>query len=283
MSGTVAVSILIPAWDEEAGIGAVVADALAACATAGLDAECLVCVDARTVDATAAAARTAGARILRQEGRGLTAAVLQAAEAAGGRVCVVLDGDGQHDASAVVRLAGPVVAGEVDVMTGARDPDSLRGGFGDDRQGALRHGGARLLGWLARLVLRRDVPDPLTGMFACRRADLLMLRGRAGLAPPGGYKVLLGLLVLAPVGRVGHQPVDFGPRRGGGSKLGARVVATTLAQLLGVLWYHRSARARAGIGRHDLVTAPLRSKLPLVRQDPDRFARRVRGEGEGPC
>ena len=235
MSGDVAASVLIPAWDEEEAIGAVVVDALASFRGVGVAAECLVCVDKRTTDLTAEVARNAGARPVFQQGRGLTAAVLDVAASAAGRVCVVLDGDGQHDGARVARLAAPVLAGEADLVTGARDPHSLRAGFGGGPRGVIRHAGARLLGLAARLALGRSVPDPLTGMFACRRSDLLALQGRTRTAPPGGYKLLLGLLVVTPPDRIRHETVPFLPRRGGGSKLGVGVIFTTLRQLLGLL------------------------------------------------
>ena len=235
MSGGVAISILVPAWDEEHAIGTVVRDALASCRIAAVVAECLVCVDARTSDRTEEMARDAGARPIAQRGRGLTDAVIEVAAAAVGTICVVLDGDGQHDGAGVARLAEPVLAGKADLVTGARDPHSLRAGFGGGPRGVIRHAGARLLGLAARLALGRSVPDPLTGMFACRRSDLLALQGRTRTAPPGGYKLLLGLLVATPPGRIRHETVPFLPRHSGDSKLGVRVIFTTLRQLLGLL------------------------------------------------
>ena len=241
MSDAVAVSILIPAWDEEESVGAVVRDSLAACRDAGLIAECLVCVDARTVDGTARVARDAGARTILQRGRGLTAAVLQMAESAVARVCAVLDGDGQHEAAGLPRLVAPILSGEADLVTGVRDPTTLAGGFGCGLRGTARRAGAYLLRPAARVALGRTVPDPLTGMFACRRSDLLRLRQAARLAPTGGYKVGLALLATIPPGRVAHVTVPFLRRHGGVSKLGARVVLTTLRQLLGVLAARRPA------------------------------------------
>ena len=241
MTTEITLSVLVPAWDEEDAIGTVVRDTLAGCHSVGITAECLVCVDDRTRDRTAEVARHAGALPIPQRSRGLTAAVLEVAEVAVGSVCVVLDGDGQHDGAQVSHLAAPVLAGKADLVTGARDPRSLRSGFGGGWRGLIRYAGARLLGLVAQLALRRSVPDPLTGMFACRRADLLALRERARTAPPGGYKLLLGLLVVASPDRVTHETVPFRPRHGGGSKLGARVIATTLRQIFGVLVSRRSA------------------------------------------
>ena len=239
------VSILIPAWDEGDAIGGVAAAALAACRAAGFTAECLVCVDPRTRDATAERAREAGAHVVAQRGRGLTDAVLQAAAEARSAVCAVLDGDGQHDGAAIAPLAGPVVAGRADLCIGARDRRTLRGGYGRGLGGAIRFAGALLLGSAARLATGRTVSDPLTGMFVCRRHDLLALGPAPATAPPAGYKLLLGLIVRIPADRVREITVPFLPRHGGDSKLGRHVIALTLRQLCGLL-ISRLRRANAG-------------------------------------
>lgn len=241
MSGDVAVSVLIPAWDEEQSIGAVVRDSLATYRDAGLIIECLVCVDSRTVDRTSCVARGAGARTMMQRNVGLTAAVLEMAEVAAGHVCAVLDGDGQHDAYSLPQLTEPVLAGAFDLVTGARDPGSLANGFGRGWRGVARRAGALLMCFSARLALRRKVPDPLTGMFACRRSDLRRLQRMGRVAPPRGYKLGLGLLAMTPPGRVAHVTVPFLHRHGGVSKLDAGVVLTTLWQLLRIALSQRSA------------------------------------------
>ncbi len=247
MSGDIAVSVLIPAWDEEQSIGAVVVDSLAAYREAGLTVECLVCVDSRTVDRTSRAARDAGARTIAQHGVGLTAAVLEMAEVAAGQVCAVLDGDGQHDAYSLPKLTGPVLAGAFDVVTGARDPGSLGSGFGRGWRGVVRRAGALALRFAARLALRRTVPDPLTGMFACRRSDLRRLQQKGRVAPPRGYKLGLGLMAMTAPGRVAHVTVPFLPRQGGESKLTSAVVWTTLRQLLGVGLSRRSTASDGAV------------------------------------
>ena len=232
MSAPVILSVLIPAWDEEAAIGAVVGVALTACREAGFAAECLVCVDARTTDRTAMVAQDAGARTVTQQGRGLTGAVLELAEVAAADVCVVIDGDGQHDAHHIPKLAAAVLAGDADLVLGARHPDALRGAFGTGARAAVRHAGAGVLRVATRLALRRDLPDPLTGMFVCRRASLLGLQERPAIAPPAGYKLSAALLSVTLPQRVRHVAVPFLARRGGQSKLDSRVILVTVRQLL---------------------------------------------------
>ena len=80
-------------------------------------------------------------------------------------------------------------------------------------------------------------------MFACRRDDLLELSARSRIVPPGGYKLLLGLLAIVPAARVRHLTVPFLARSGGDSKLGVRIVITTLRQLY-ALWHSHGFAVR---------------------------------------
>ena len=245
MVDDIGVSILIPVWDDEKPIGGVITDALAGCRRAGIVAECLVCVDPRTTDATAERAREAGAHVAVQQGRGLTAAVLQVATGARADVCAVLDGDGQHDGAMVARLAGPVTAGDADLCIEVRDLRLTWSGFGRGLRGATRYAGARLYGIAARFATGQSVSDPLTGMFACRRRDLLALGSSPATASPDGYKLLLGVIVRVPTDRVREVAIPFLPRQGGDSKLGWQVVSITLRQLFALLASRRTA-ANAG-------------------------------------
>lgn len=226
------VSVLIPAWDEEDAIGAVVSSAIEGCRSLRVNVECFVCVDTRTSDSTARRAREAGAQVVNQRGRGLTAAVLELASVASADVCVVLDGDGQHDGGSVARIAAPILAGVADLVVGERDSSLLRNGFARGLKGRTRYAGACLVGAVARLAVGGRVSDPLTGMFACRREDLIGLSSRRLDAPPGGYKLLVGLVLAVPDGRVQRMTVPFLPRDGGASKLGGRVAITAIFQLL---------------------------------------------------
>ena len=231
-AGGAAVSVLVPVWDEQDTIGDVVAGALAACAAAGVPAECVVCVDDRTADLSAEAAAAGGARVVPQTGRGLTAAVLEAAAAATAPLAVVLDGDGQHNPARISDLLEPLIAGDADVVCGARNPDTLRSGFGSGPSARLRRWGSALFRGLADAAVGAAVPDPLTGMFACRTQQLLALAGDPKACPPGGYKLLLALLAATPPDRTTHVTVDFAPRAGGASHMNTRTALTLTAQLV---------------------------------------------------
>ncbi len=112
-----AVVALIPAFNEAAIIGSVVAGTLRQVAN-------VIVVDDGSTDATVALARAAGADVLTlPENRGKAGAVLAgfaAAVARGYDVVVMLDADGQHLPEEIPRVLGPVLSGEADLVIGSR-------------------------------------------------------------------------------------------------------------------------------------------------------------------
>ena len=115
-SDSVALSIIIPAKNEAAVIGEVVAAARAE----QPDAEIIVVNDGSTDD-TAAVAEQAGAKVLSHpESLGNGAAVKAGARIARGEVLAFMDGDGQHDPRALGRLLAKLDEG-YKMVVGARD------------------------------------------------------------------------------------------------------------------------------------------------------------------
>ncbi|HET7293172.1 MAG TPA: glycosyltransferase family 2 protein [Vicinamibacteria bacterium] len=151
------VSVVIPAFDEEEGIGAVVER------LARLGFHEVLVVDDGSRDATAERAARAGARVVRHPyNKGNGAAVKTGVREAGGGVVLLMDADGQHDPDEAVALYGPV--GEYDMVIGARrarDQDVVR---------ALGNG---LFTLLASWLTGRPIPDLTSGYRAARRDRLL--------------------------------------------------------------------------------------------------------------
>lgn len=127
----------------------------------------VVVIDDGSADDTAAAARRAGARVLRHViNRGQGAALktgTTAALALGADVVVHLDADGQHDPQAIEALVAPILAGEVDVVYGSRFLGVSAEGMPVSR---------RLLLWAARqfsaiaLGIPGGFTDPQSGLRA---------------------------------------------------------------------------------------------------------------------
>ena len=119
VSDSVALSIIIPAKNEAAIIGEVVA----AAREEHPEAEIIVVNDGSS-DNTAEVAENAGAMVLNHpESLGNGAAVKAGARLARGRVLAFMDGDGQHDPRALSRLLAKLDEG-YKMVIGARDSGS---------------------------------------------------------------------------------------------------------------------------------------------------------------
>lgn len=208
--GTRTVSVCIPSRDEEQTVEKVVravADPhLGSAGGSGLVDEVLV-IDDGSADATADAARRAGARVLRLEGGGGKGQAMAAGvEACIGELVVFLDADVENtSASFVTGLLGPLLV---------EDGVALVKGFYDRPLHGQPTGGGRVTELVARPLLNVLFPSlsavrqPLAGETAAPRwvLDKLVLAD--------GYGVELGLLVdvAAELGPGSIAQVDLGVR-----------------------------------------------------------------------
>ena len=156
-------SIILPAKNEAAAIGATVDKIHAQLALMGLEAaaEVLVVNDGSSDD-TAAVAQAAGARVVHHPySKGNGAAIKTGARAAQGDVLVFMDADGQHDPADIPRLLDQLNQGH-DMVVGARQKGS---------QASVGRGLANgLYNRLASWMTGHKVED-LTSGFRAVRAD----------------------------------------------------------------------------------------------------------------
>jgi glycosyltransferase involved in cell wall biosynthesis len=156
--------VIVPAYNEEARIGAVVR------AVRPL-ADRVIVVDDGSVDRTADAAAAAGARVVSHViNRGQGAALrtgTAAALAADAEVIVHFDGDGQHGAGSIEALIAPIRDGRADVVYGSRFMGVKSVGMPVSRRVLLW--GARLFSTLV-LGIPRSFTDPQSGLRAMSAA-----------------------------------------------------------------------------------------------------------------
>jgi glycosyltransferase involved in cell wall biosynthesis len=206
---------VIPALDEEAGIGAVVAGVLGQGVV-----DAVVVVDNGSVDATAERAGAAGARVVREPRRGYGRACLSgvlAAEAAD--VIVLLDGDAADDPDDLPAVMAPLLAGEADLVVGARGREARQRGAMTPQQVA----GNRVACLLLRALHGMRVTD-LGPLRAISREHLLALGMREMT-----YGWSVEMMVKSRRAGLRYREVPVGYRR----RVGTSKVGGTLRGSLG--------------------------------------------------
>jgi glycosyltransferase involved in cell wall biosynthesis len=193
-----ATSVIIPAYDEAAAIGPLVA----ALGDAGPWHEIIV-VDDGSTDDTAARAAAAGARVIRHPyNKGNGAAVKTGIRQATGRFVLIIDADGQHRPSDATRLVSHLDAYEL--VVGARAPHT--------QASAARRLGNTALNRLASYLTERRIPDLTSGFRAARRDCLVEF---LHLLPNGFSTPTTTTLAFIKAGySVKFEPVEAARREG---------------------------------------------------------------------
>jgi glycosyltransferase involved in cell wall biosynthesis len=163
-----------------------------------------IVVDNGSADGSARIAAELGATVVTEPQRGFGAACHAGLTAASADIVCFMDADASLDPEQLPLVAGPVLAGEADLVLGRR---VLRPGTSWPLH-------ARLGNAVLARRLRRRTGAPLHDlgpMRACRRADLLAL----SLADRRcGYPLEMVLRAAATGWRIGEAEVDYLPRAG---------------------------------------------------------------------
>ena len=218
------VGAVIPARDEAANIAAVVGELLSVPApNGGRLVDDLVVCDNGSTDATAALARTAGARVVAESTPGYGIAC-QCAVQALRPVDVVLfvDGDRAFDVQQSLELLAAIDKG-ADLVIGSRSLGSMQPGA----LSAPQLAGNWVAGRLLYLFWRASVTD--LGPFRAIRSGALR---RLDMRDPAyGWTVEMQIKALQRKLSVVEVPVETFQRRGGKSKVGGTVKGVVGASL----------------------------------------------------
>lgn len=232
-SGQVALSIVIPFYNESANIAPLLAEVRATASTLALSVE-VICVDDGSHDTTAAELAAAAqawpaVRVISfPQNRGQAAALWHGFHAARGEFVAMLDGDGQNPPAELARLWP--LRDTADMISGAR---AAR------QDSALRRTMSRLANTVRRTLLRDGVSDTGCSLKIFRRAvvaSFLPIRTLYSFIP--AFAVSAGFTVR-------EVPVAHRPRRAGVSHYGLRVMALhPLLDLLALTWLLRRTLRR---------------------------------------
>ena len=194
-------SVVIPAFNERAGISATLSALRAACP----EVEIVVVDDGSTDDTGQIASEIEGVKLIRHSrNRGYGAALKTGIRETTRPYVAWYDGDGQHAPADLIAVAGPVLRDEVDVVIGVRGPDSAR-----QRDRTV---GKAVLKWVAQVLSGTKIPDLNSGL-RCFRRDFL--RRYLHLLPDGFSASTTSTMLTIERGyRVGHVPITAHQRSG---------------------------------------------------------------------
>ncbi len=227
--------LFLPAWNEEATVGAVVERVPPF--VLGHRTRCIV-VDDGSSDETAAVAAASGAWVVSLGDRhGLGAAVregLSAALACNPAAVAFCDADGEYAPEELLRLVAPILAGEADYVVGSRFA-----GLATDMRWQRRVGNRMLTAGL-RAATGATITDGQSGF----RALSPSAAARADVAHDYNYAQVLTLDLLAKGFRYAEVPISYRHRVTGESfvRLGPY-----LRRVVPAMWRLRR-RAQAGAG-----------------------------------
>lgn len=210
------IGLIIPALNEAPVIGSVL-DSL----PAGFFSQVVV-VDNGSTDETGAIAAAHGATVVREERRGYGYACLagMARLSPACRITVFMDGDGSdlpHDA---VRMVEPILAGEADMVIGARRGPSVAKGSLTPHQ--------RFGNWLASVLIQLLYNFRYTDLGPFRAILTEKLRGLEMRDTTYGWTVEMQVKALQMGIRVKEIPVSYRPRVGT-SKISGNLQASVRA------------------------------------------------------
>jgi glycosyltransferase involved in cell wall biosynthesis len=206
-SNRLAVSVVIPAFNEESAIEAQIAEVRDALDATDYEFEVLV-VDDGSDDSTGGRAAAAGARVVRHaENRGYGASLKTGIDLARFESIVMIDADGTYPAKQIPELLAALP--EADMVVAARTGAEVHVPW-------VRRPAKWVLRWLATRIAGRKIPDLNSGLRAFRRESV---RQYFSILPDQfSWTTTITLALLADGYRILYQPINY-YRRVGESKI----------------------------------------------------------------
>jgi dolichol-phosphate mannosyltransferase len=228
-------AVVIPTLNERDNVAALV-DRLGA-VLAGIRWEA-VFVDDDSPDGTADLVRAIGQRqsnihcVQRLGRRGLSSACIEGILACSAPFIAVMDGDLQHDEALLPGMLATIKERHLDIVVGTRY--TAGGSVGDWQKSRLLI--SSLASRLARLVVKAELSDPLSGFFIIERGAFAATMRELS---EQGFKILLDIFASSPRPLAfAELPFHFRRRVNGESKLDTLVAWEYLALLLDKLAGH---------------------------------------------
>jgi dolichol-phosphate mannosyltransferase len=189
----------------------------------------VVVVDGHSNDDTCERAKTAGAEILYQEGKGKGWALRTAFSQLNSDIYVTIDGDATYDASELVNLVQPIIDGKADMVVGSR----LKGCMEPGSISRVNKIGNNLFNFLINNIFNGEISDSQSGFRALSDYAVKQLN-----LTSHDFEVETEITIKALKAglRIKEIPIQYSRRRGTKSKLhsfkdGSRILKTILGAI----------------------------------------------------
>ena len=231
-----AVSVVIPALNEEGSVGPTVQDILHANPPGLVE---IIVADNGSSDGTAAEASAAGAKVVLQPERGYGAACLAALEAVDTRSNIILfmDADRSDVPTDAAALLAPIIAGEADLVIGSRTLGTVERGA----MSAPQRFGNWLAPFVVYLIWRERYTD--LGPFRAVRRDALEQLAMSD--RDFGWTIEMQVRAAKIGLRTAERPVGYRKR------VGVSKISGTVRGVLAASWKILFVIAREAFGDFD--------------------------------
>lgn len=197
------VSIVIPAFNEEHGVGPVVRRLRELCSQCGIRNEVIV-VDDGSKDATAEAAAAAGARVVRhRSNRGYGAALKTGITVAKYNIVAITDADGTYPSETIPLMLAELE--QADMVVGARTGNNVRIPW-------VRRPAKWVLNKLANYVTNSQIPDLNSGLRVFRRE--MVMQYFHILPDQFSFTTTITLAMRCDKYAISYIPIDYHQRTG---------------------------------------------------------------------
>lgn len=201
-----AVSVVIPAYNEEGAIGDVLNTLHGVMDGCGLEHEIIIVDDGSQDETAAIARRCPGATVLQhRHNRGYGAALKTGIRHARHSLICITDADGTYPNERIPELTGRLCEGAYDMVVGARVGSNVSIPF-------IRRPAKWALGRLANYVAGESIPDLNSGLRVFRRDVALRF---AGILPDAfSFTTTITLAMITNRYLVDYVPIDYFARVG---------------------------------------------------------------------
>lgn len=168
--------------------------------------------------------------IVRQGEKSLSKAVIEGFRVALYPILIVMDADLSHPPEKIPEMLKTLANPKVDMVIGSR---YIAGGSTDVVWPMTRKIASRSAALLARLVIGRNIKDPLSGFIAIRKDKIV--NGSPLL--PIGWKISLEMMIKCRCKLIKEIPIHFAERNQGNSKMNFLVLIQYLLHIKRLAFY----------------------------------------------